>query len=208
SSGLQLMAYTYAGTIPQDSIGNQIYHNVFYGNNRIQDFQDNSGAIHFRESDGRSVRDNLIVNNIFFRNPGLQLSGQSYTITITHYGNPTSWPVGNLNGNRIQNNIFLRQPGSTGEATVLRIRDASQGGNLSYTLAAFQQTYTEASGNLETDPMFTDEASRVFTLSAGSPAIDRGLVIPGVGYFGSAPDLGVFERDDDGPADTTPPLVA
>src|SRR5437764_457476 len=134
SSGLHLGAYTYAGTIPQDSIGNQIYHNVFYGNNRIQDFQNNSGAIHFRESDGRSVRDNLIANNIFFRNNGFQQSGQFYTITITHYGNPTSWPVGSLNGNRIQNNIVLRQPGSAGEVTVLRIRDGSQGGNLSYTL--------------------------------------------------------------------------
>jgi len=28
---------SFNGTVPQDSIGNQIYHNVFYNNNRIQD---------------------------------------------------------------------------------------------------------------------------------------------------------------------------
>jgi hypothetical protein len=116
--------------------------------------------------------------------------------------------VGSLNGNRIENNIVLRQPGAAGAPTVLRIRNPAQGGNLAYTLGAFQQTYAEASGNLETDPMFTDEANRVFTLRAGSPAIDRGLLIPGVPYLGTGPDLGVFERDGDGPADTTPPLVA
>src|SRR5438067_1944573 len=165
--------------------------------------------IQIRESDGRSVRDNLIANNIFFRNNGFQQSGQFYTITITHYGNPTSWPVGSLNGNRIQNNIVLRQPGSAGEVTVLRIRDGSQGGNLSYTLAAFEQTYATASGNLQVDPMFTDEANRVFTLRSGSPAIDRGLAIAGVAYLGAAPDLGAHEYEGSAPpADTTPPTVA
>src|SRR5437764_1082131 len=208
ASGVELQAYVYNGTIPQDSIGNQVYHNVFYGNNLLRDLVNSNGAIALREWDGRSVRDNLVANNIFFRNAGFAFEGNVYTITINHYGNPTAWPVGSLNGNRIENNIFLRQPGSAGEPMVLRIREPAQGGNLSYTLAGFQQTYAEASGNLETDPRFTDEANRVFTLRAGSPAIDRGLVIPGVGYFGSAPDLGVFERDDDGPADTTPPLVA
>ena len=207
AGGIDIAAYVYKGSVSQDSIGNQIYHNVVYNNNRIQDWVNNSGALNIRESDGRSVRDNFIANNIFFRNNGFAWEGNTYAITINHYGNSTAWPVGSLNGNRIENNIVLGQPGATGMPDVLRIRNPAQGGNLAQTLAAFQQTYTEASGNLEADPRFTDETNRVFTLRAGSPAIDRGLVIPRVPYFGAGPDLGVFERDDDGPADTTPPLV-
>src|SRR2546421_2924333 len=209
AGAIHIAAYVYQGSFGMDAIGNQIYQNVFYNNNQINDSVNNSGAIHLRESDGRSVRDNLIANNIFFRNKGFISGGNDYAITITHYGNPTSWPVGSLNGNRIQNNIILRQPGSAGEVTVLRIRDGSQGGNLSYTLAAFQQTYANASGNLQVDPMFTDEANRVFTLRSGSPAIDRGLPIAGVAYLGTAPDLGAHEYEGSAPpADTTPPTVA
>jgi parallel beta helix pectate lyase-like protein len=195
AAGVMLAAYTYRGTIPQDSIGNQIYHNVFYRNNLIQDGVNNSGAIHLRESNGRSVRDNFIANNIFFRNDGLAFGGNHYAITITHYGNPTAWPVGSLNGNRFEHNIFLRQPGTAGEPMVLRIRSAGHGGNLTYTLARFQATHPEAADNLEVDPLFTDEAKHLFTLRPDSPAVDRGLRVPGVAYRGSAPDIGTFEVD-------------
>jgi Big-like domain-containing protein len=209
AGALDIAAYVYGGTIPQDSIGNQIYSNVVYRNNLIQDTVNNSGALQLVESDGRAVRDNVIVNNIFFRNDGFAFGGQNYAITINHYGTSTAWPLGSLNGNRIRNNIVLRQPGAPGTPTVLRIRNGAQGGNVAYTLAAFQQTYTEASSNLETDPMFTDEASRVFTLRAGSPAIDRGMVMAGIPYLGAAPDVGAHEFAGGGPpADTTPPTVA
>jgi hypothetical protein len=42
---------------------------------------------------------------------------------------------------------------------------------------------------------FTDARGRDFTLRAGSPAIDKGVVIPGwlTTYQGSAPDLGAYE---------------
>src|SRR5947207_4405807 len=201
------------GAIPQGSLGNQIYNNVFYNNNRIQDFVNNAGALNIRESSGRSVRDNLIANNIFFRNAGWTFGSDSYTITINHYDNSSAWPVGSLNGNVIKNNIFLRQPGSAGTTMLLRIRNGGQGGNLSYTLPGFQQTYAAAVANFESDPMFMNESTRVFTLRSGSPAIDRGVVMPGIGYLGTAPDLGANEYDGGAPpppppADTTPPTVA
>ncbi len=213
AAGLMIQGFVYNGSIPQDSIGNQIYNNVFYNNNRIQDFVNNAGALNIRESSGRSVRDNLIANNIFFRNAGWTFGSDSYTITINHYDNSSAWPVGSLNGNVIKNNIFLRQPGSAGTTMLLRIRNGGQGGNLSYTLPGFQQTYAAAVANFESDPMFMNESTRVFTLRSGSPAIDRGVVMPGIGYLGTAPDLGANEYDGGAPpppppADTTPPTVA
>src|SRR5437773_1397783 len=68
------------------AIGNQVYHNVFYGNNLLRDLVNSNGAIALREWDGRSVRDNLVANNIFFRNAGFAFEGNVYTITINHYG--------------------------------------------------------------------------------------------------------------------------
>ena len=208
AGGIDIAAYVFNGAIAQDSVGNQIYHNVFYNNNRIQDWVNNSGALNIREANGRSVRDNFITNNIFFRNGGFAYAGNTYAITINHYGTSTAWPVGSLNGNRIENNIVQRQPGAASAPTVLRIRNPAQGGNLPQTLTAFQQMYAEASGNFEADPLFVDETNRVFTLRAGSPAIDRGLLIPRVPYLGTAPDVGVFEQDGGGPPDAIPPTVA
>ena len=140
------------------------------------------------------MRDNLIANNIIFRNDGFAWNGATYTIGIEHYQNPTAWPVGSLNGNRFVSNIVLRQPGTAGEPLVLRIRSHDLGGNLSYTLTQFQATHPEAADNLEVDPLFTDEAKRVFTLRPGSPAAKRGGRIPGVSHHGDPPDIGAFER--------------
>ncbi|MBN1906474.1 MAG: right-handed parallel beta-helix repeat-containing protein [Deltaproteobacteria bacterium] len=47
-------------------------------------------------------------------------------------------------------------------------------------------------------PGFSDPASGDYTLSSGSPLIDRGLIIPGINddYAGAAPDTGAFENRD------------
>src|SRR2546421_274007 len=80
AGAIHIAAYVYQGSFGMDAIGNQIYQNVFYNNNQINDSVNNSGAIHLRESDGRSVRDNLIANNIFFRNKGFISGGNDYAI--------------------------------------------------------------------------------------------------------------------------------
>jgi hypothetical protein len=51
---------------------------------------------------------------------------------------------------------------------------------------------TAVTGN----PLFTCASGNDFSLLAGSPMIDRGVVIPGItdGYVGAAPDLGAYER--------------
>ena len=166
--------------IGQDSIGNSIYFNVFYGNGVLSDRAnaaiaepagaDRAGlAILMFEQDGRTVRDNLIAYNIFYRNRGFAFDGGMYSIVIDHF-RAVAWPEGTLNGNRILNNIILREPSSAGEVSVLRIRRPDEGGNVSYTLAQFDAVYPEVADNLEVDPRFTDEANRVFTLREDSPA--------------------------------------
>ena len=166
--------------IGQDSIGNSIYFNVFYGNGVLSDRAnaaiaepagaDRAGlAILMFEQDGRTVRDNLIAYNIFYRNSGFAFDGAIYSIVIDHF-RAVAWPEGTLNGNRILNNIILREPSSAGEVSVLRIRRPDEGGNVSYTLAQFDAVYPEVADNLEVDPRFTDEANRVFTLREDSPA--------------------------------------
>lgn len=57
---------------------------------------------------------------------------------------------------------------------------------------------TNNSWNLSLTPVFvsTNVASADFMkLAAGSPGINRGAVIAGISYLGSAPDLGAYERE-------------
>ncbi|OLC12933.1 MAG: hypothetical protein AUH29_14800, partial [Candidatus Rokubacteria bacterium 13_1_40CM_69_27] len=202
NAGPGIMVYSQnVGGLLQEAIGNQVYHNVLYGNGQ-------EGLL-IQEEDGLAVQNNLIANNIFFRNGGFPFGGNVYTIRIDQYNNPTAWPVGSLNGNVIENNIVLRQPGSAGEGSVIRVRNTSQGGNLDYTLGAFQATYAGARNNLEQDPLFVSESGDNFHLQAGSPAIDAGVVVAVDRLsIGVAPDIGAYEYSltvlD---SDTTPPTV-
>src|SRR5207302_3822298 len=93
------------------------------------------------ERDGRTVRDNIIASNIFYRNSGFAFGGAAYSIVIDHFRAPVAWPEGDLNGNRIMNNIVLREPGSAGGPAVLHIRRPDQGVNATYTLAQFETIY-------------------------------------------------------------------
>ena len=58
-------------------------------------------------------------------------------------------------------------------------------------LATFRSWTGYQANGLQADPKLADAA---FHLSAGSPAIDRGAILPGIAYTGSAPDLGCWER--------------
>ncbi|MFI5168196.1 MAG: right-handed parallel beta-helix repeat-containing protein [Thermoanaerobaculales bacterium] len=46
------------------------------------------------------------------------------------------------------------------------------------------------------NPRFVDATGNDFSLLAGSPMIDKGVVVPGItdGYVGSGPDIGAYER--------------
>ena len=73
--GILLSAYVF-NTNGQDSIGNQIYHNVIYGGT-IGDTFYGGTPIWIFEKDGRVVQNNLVAYNIFFRNAGSVQGGDA-----------------------------------------------------------------------------------------------------------------------------------
>ena len=91
----------------------------------------------------------------------------------------------------VRNNILFRNGG--GDA----ILDAGTGTSLDHNL-------------LGIDPLFVQATSGDFHLRAGSPAIDQGVVIPGVTYgMVGPPDLGAYEfggqTGPGSPSGSTPP---
>jgi hypothetical protein len=65
-------------------------------------------------------------------------------------------------------------------------------------LATFINLTGQELHGLSSAPGFSNPASGDYTLSSGSPLIDRGLIIPGINddYAGRAPDIGAFENRD------------
>ena len=57
-------------------------------------------------------------------------------------------------------------------------------------------TGTDKSNNIEgsPNPLFVNAAAGDFRLQAGSPAIAAGVVMPGLSFLGSAPDMGALQR--------------
>jgi parallel beta-helix repeat protein len=62
-------------------------------------------------------------------------------------------------------------------------------------LAQFSTWTGFDSTGISTDPRFVNASLHDFTLNAGSPAIDRGIAVPGITspFAGAAPDMGRFE---------------
>lgn len=89
---------------------------------------------------------------------------------------------------------------STGTSTLFRWK------NTNYTTIAALRSATgfETAGK-SGDPMFTSSSTGDYTLKAGSPAIDTGVVLQGITrpYSGVAPDAGAHEFGST--ADITPP---
>lgn len=69
-----------------------------------------------------------------------------------------------------------------------------QGSNYA-TLAEYTAATGQCPHGVSAAPAFAGEAGGDYRLSEGSPAVDRGVVLPGIndGFAGAAPDLGAFE---------------
>ncbi len=59
----------------------------------------------------------------------------------------------------------------------------------SYVNIIYSNVNVEGEGNIEADPLFNAD----YTLQAGSPCIDAGIVIEDMDYCGEAPDMGAYE---------------
>lgn len=84
-------------------------------------------------------------------------------------------------GNKHFNNIYYK--GLTSVPDTLMLYETKQSDNI-------------LQGNLlDVDPLFVNAETDDYDLSSNSPAIDIGLVIPGItdGYTGAAPDAGAYE---------------
>ncbi len=82
------------------------------------------------------------------------------------------------------------------------------------TFEGFQQETGQEKNGIYAAPLFVDAGSGGFRLQAGSPAIDRGVLLPGFNdanspwpYTGAGPDIGAFEYGSGPAVDVTPPYT-
>ena len=106
--------------------------------------------------------------------------------------NNTTW---NCSSGAILNSFWVDGP--TGNHIYNNLFNGPPAGNQS----AWSQS--DMRYNLYTDPLLVDPANQNFQLQGASPALDAGIVIPGItdGFSGGAPDLGALES---GVPDWTP----
>ncbi len=183
------------GTAPCDS--NTITRNIAYGGKGVATVPGPAVGLILR-----CASNTLVANNTFY---GLDSFVYDVTASAQSFG-------GSIDGLRIENNVAL----STGPkvysidsalpSSVTIDRDLawnSSGGYIGYVYGhgntSSLATVTSWTGiektGIQADPGFVDGAAADFDLASGSPAIDRGLLIPGVtdGYLGGGPDLGRYE---------------
>ena len=144
------------------------------------------------------------------------------TITSKVSGTTPIWPTGAWSNCTFRNNILVgnglgasnddsgeSQTGitfdgdllySTGTTTLFRWKNTNYS-----TIAALRSATGFESLGKSGDPLFTSSATGDFSLQAGSPAIDAGMLLNGItrAYSGAAPDIGAHEFGSGG--DTIPP---
>ncbi|BCJ94211.1 sugar hydrolase [Anaerocolumna cellulosilytica] len=156
-----------------DGQGTVIHHNYIH-DNLAQNYS-GSGIYLDNGSKGYIVHHNVVWGNY----TGIRLNTPSnfnliYNNTTYSNGNVGYWGrdfASDMYGDRIFNNIFT---------TSFTLPGIQTGGN----------NITEG-----TNPIFVNPSAYNFRLRPNSPAIDAGVVIPGItdGFIGLAPDIGAYE---------------
>jgi hypothetical protein len=169
---------------------NAIYHNVSWGN----------GGPDIRvlvDLVGKDIKNNRFQNNIFWNNNSSDDSHWNYNgtkgkvVVDTYHVQTDGWTDGSFGGNTLENNLAGMNAGEAGKGWLLMIGYKSE---TPYTLTDATTKWPDAfKKNFEADPGFFDPDHAGFQLADGSPCIDQGVVIPGLDFAGSAPDLGRYE---------------
>jgi len=138
---------------------------------------------------GNEYRNNIIMNLC-------DEAEHQYVVIAGHYSKYT--------GQTWSNNLYFA-PYASGSGEDKQFKLNSAPGTVYYMLDGVQQTWPdEEIGSLYGDPEFDVTADTAFALSAGSPAVDGGMVLyPNQFYYGSAPDMGAFEYE----SGNTPPWI-
>ncbi|OGS47403.1 MAG: hypothetical protein A2539_07560, partial [Elusimicrobia bacterium RIFOXYD2_FULL_34_15] len=163
----------------------QINNNVFYDNRNT--------SIYLGDSKTGTMSNIKIFNNIFH-----ETNKNGWDIINILFGGTATYD--NL---KIENNIFICDI-----STVTYIKSFYTTGvvtngvyknNLLYKTVAGSTGSFTTSGNInDTNPLLQATGAKpdpYYRLQAGSPCIDKGIVIPGItdGYLGAAPDIGRYE---------------
>lgn len=165
AQGITLQGRTLFG-FTQSATNNRIYNNTFWQNGR-RTTGGGLESLQLIQMDNGNVRDNTIENNIFWHDWGFTNDGVVYAMTVDLYHAGVPWLSGSANGNVVRNNIF------PAEQTLLLVINRTSA-NASYTVAQAQSTFAGWSGNLQSDPLFLDEAAGDVRLQPGSPAAAMG----------------------------------
>ena len=141
---------------------------------------------------------NVIRKNLVYLNKNTALDANAGG-GIAFYNN-TTWRNGSAGDGRYFDNVVFKNNLSFGEPKPL-ISNTKPSGSKGKWPVNLYNNWSDNPGskgtNLPVDPKFisTDPQSADFLrLSSSSPVVDEGIDV-GLPYAGSAPDLGVFERD-------------
>ena len=154
---------------------NRVYHNVMYAGQHAGIDLDPSGGIEFS--------DNIIKNNILYKTVMTQYASELE-------GKPVQVLAPRTTGYVFDTNDIL----GTAVDQLYTIANASRNSVSSpqRTLLQWEVAYPSLfRGNLQLNPLFTNETAGDFTLAAGSPMIDRGAFLARTTAAGSGTSLPV-----------------